>query len=193
MLITESEELKSLPILATTLVPTAAPGTGLQTYPTWSQSDENHDEQTNSTFWPTTLRTTWGKAAHRVCYPFPVSRLRVETGSLYSFTRLRKAEHSSVSAVHMGSSTGRASSDLFERLPTSSVCSSHNFMVPAFIPGVLGHSPSSWQIDNELALVHNPKRAAYRHVIILAITIYGGPRRRANVPDATSCGEGRAK
>ena len=190
-MITESEELKSLLILATALVPTAAPGAGLQTYSTWSQSDENNDEQKSSTFWLIALHTTRGKGAHRVCYPFPASRPRVETGSLYSFIRHRKAEHCSVSAMHMGASTGRASSDLFERLPTSSVCSSHTFMVSAFIPGVLGHSPSSWQIDNELALVHDPKRAAYRHVIILAITIYGGPRRRANVPDATSCGEER--
>ena len=37
MQITESEELQPLPILATTLVSTAAPGPGLQTYPTWSQ------------------------------------------------------------------------------------------------------------------------------------------------------------
>lgn len=93
MLISESEEFKSLPILATALAPTAAPDSRLQTHPTWSQSDENHDEQKGITYWLTALHTTLGKAAHRVCYPFPASWLRVETGSLYSFIRHRKAEH----------------------------------------------------------------------------------------------------
>ena len=93
----------------------------------------------------------------------------------------------------MGASTGRASSDLFEQLPTSIVYSSHTFITSACIPKVIGHSPSSWQPEYELAIVHDPKQAERRHVMILAITISGDPQRRANVPDATSCDEGRDK